>query len=246
MRIGARRSGAPRILAVAAATLLALLPAVEAKAQAGNSRDLNTVLFGSIDGGRSVFASAGVKRVLGGSLDRNGFLVMGGAGFGGAPERSMRFDTASFQPTAQAYGLAGYQWMFPRVAISALVGPEVDAEAASLDAIQSARTRFGLRGHAELWAHPTQKTLATATLIAGSARGHVWSRVSGGYAVRPGVFVGPEAVFYAQDDYREWRLGAHLTGLKWGPLNLRFSGGLMQSDDDRTGAYLGLSGYVRM
>jgi hypothetical protein len=245
MRIGARRSGAPRIAAVVAATLLALLPTVEAKAQADNSRDLNTVLFGSLDGGRSVFASAGVKRTFG-SLDRDGFLVMGGAGFGGAPERSTRFDTASFHPTMQAYGLVGYQWMFPRVAVSALVGPELDAEAGALNAIRSARTRFGIRGHAELWAHPTPETLATATLIVGSARGHVWSRVSGGYAFWPGVFLGPEAVFYARDDYREWRFGAHVTGLKWGPVNVRFSGGLMQSNDDRTGAYFGLSGYVRM
>jgi hypothetical protein len=222
-----------------------LLPTVEAKAQADNSRDLNTVLFGSLDGGRSVFASAGVKRTFG-SLDRNGFVFMGGAGFGGAPERGGRFGAASFQPTAQAYGLVGYQWMFPRVALSALVGPEVDAEADSLGTIRSARTRFGVRGHAELWAHPTPATLATATLIAGSARGHVWGRVSGGYAFWQGVFVGPEAVLYARDDYREWRLGAHVTGLTWGPLDLRLSGGLMRSSDDRTGAYVGLSGYVRM
>src|SRR3712207_4636124 len=124
MRIGARRRGAPRISAVAAALLLALLPAVAAKAQSGNSQDsqdLNTVLFGSLDGGRSVFANAGVKRTLTGPVDRNGFLVMGGAGFGGSPERGARFDMASFRPTAQAYGLVGYQWMFPRVAVSALV-----------------------------------------------------------------------------------------------------------------------------
>jgi hypothetical protein len=229
---------------VAAAPLLALLPIVEAKAQSGNSDAPNTVLFGSLDGGRSVFMNAGVKRTLG-SLDRDGLAFMGGAGFGGTPERGMSFGI-DFRPTMQAYGLVGYQWMLPRVAISALVGPELDAEADSLAAIRSARTRFGIRGHAELWAHPTSKTLATATLIAGSARGHVWGRVSGGYAFWPGVFLGPEAVFYARDDYREWRLGAHVTGLTWRSLNLRLSGGLMQSSDDRTGAYFGLSGYVRM
>ncbi|HEX8663974.1 MAG TPA: cellulose biosynthesis protein BcsS [Beijerinckiaceae bacterium] len=227
------------------ALLLALLPRVAAKAQSDNPRDLNTVLFGSLDGGRSVFMSAGVKRTLSGSLDRDGFLVMGGTGFGGAPEHGMSFGI-DFRPTMQAYGLVGYQWMFPRVAVSALVGPELDAEADGLNVIRSARTRFGLRGHAELWAHPTPETLATATLIAGSARGHVWSRISGGYAFWPGVFLGPEAVFYTRDDYREWRFGAHVTGLKWGPINFRFSGGLMRSNGDRTGAYFGLSGYVRM
>jgi hypothetical protein len=171
---------------------------------------------------------------------------MGGTGFGGAPERGMRFDAASFRPTAQGYALLGYQWMLGSVTLSSLIGPEIDAEADSLDTARSARTRFGVRGLAELWAHPTPQTLAMGTLIAGSARGHLWGRVSGGYAVRPGVFIGPEAAFYAGDTYREWRFGAHVTGLTWGSVNVRFSGGLLQSNDDRIGAYFGLSGYIRM
>ena len=126
-------------------------------------RELNTVLFGSLDGGRSVFASAGVKRTLGGSLDRDGFVLMGGAGAGGAPERGPLFGGSTFQPTAQAHAMLGYQWMLGTVAISALAGPELDAELDAPDAWRSARARFGLRGHAELWAHPTPQTLATAT-----------------------------------------------------------------------------------
>jgi hypothetical protein len=124
--------------------------------------------------------------------------------------------------------------------------PELDAEMDAPNAWRAARTRFGLRGHAELWAHPTPQTLATATLIAGSAREHVWARISGGYAFWPGAFLGPEASFYARDDYREWRVGAHLTGLRWGRFNFRLSGGFLQANDDRKGAYFGLSGYVRM
>ena len=213
---------------------------------ADTRRELNTVLFGSLDGGRSVFASAGVKRTLGGSLDRDGFVLMGGAGAGGAPERGPLFGGSTFQPTAQAHAMLGYQWMLGTVAVSALAGPELDAELDAPDAWRSARTRFGLRGHAELWAHPTPQTLATATLIAGSAREHLWGRISGGYAFWPGVFLGPEASFYARDDYREWRVGAHLTGLKWGRFNFRLSGGFLQANDDRNGAYFGLTGYVRM
>jgi len=74
---------------------------------------------------------------------------MGGVGIGGAPV-SGRFDAADFRPTAQAHAMLGYQWLFPRVAVSALLGPEVDIEAESADALRAARTRFGIRGHAEL------------------------------------------------------------------------------------------------
>ena len=66
------------------------------------------------------------------------------------------------------------------------------------------------------------------------------------YAFWPGVFVGPEASLYLREDYREWRLGAHVTGLKWRSLNLRISAGYRRDSDDRGGAYFGLTGYVRM
>jgi hypothetical protein len=195
---------------------LALAHATAAGDGAVKPRELNTVLFGSLDGGRSVFVNAGVKRALGGSLDRDGFVLMGGAGAGGEPERGPLLSGSMFRPTAQAYAMLGYQWMLGPVTFAALVGPELDAEMDAPDAWRSARTRIGLRGDAELWAHPTPRTLATATLIAGSAREHVWGRISGGYAFWPGVFLGPEASFYTRDDYREWRLGAHLTGLNGG------------------------------
>lgn len=49
--------------------------------------DQRTVLFGSIDGGRSVFVSAGSKQALSGSLDRTGFVAMETAGSGLTRER---------------------------------------------------------------------------------------------------------------------------------------------------------------
>ena len=232
-------------MASGAVFFLALLQPARPEDMAGKPRELNTVLFGSLDGGRSVFASAGVKRTLGSSLDRDGFVFMAGAGAGGEPEREPLADV-SFRPTAQAHALLGYQWMLGRAALSVLAGPEFDAELEAPSAWRSARTRFGLRGQAELWAHPTPETLATATLIAGSAREHLWGRLSGGYAFWPGVFVGPEASLYLREDYREWRLGAHVTGLKWRSLNLRISAGYRRDSDDRGGAYFGLTGYVRL
>jgi Cellulose biosynthesis protein BcsS len=244
MGMGTRRKG--WCTPFAALILFALTAAARAADGGEKASELNTVRFGSLDGGRSAFMNAGVKRAFEGSLDRDGFIAMSAAGAGGAPERDPVGFGSIFRPTAQAYAMLGYQWMLGPVTVSALAGPELDAETDSPNAWRSARTRFGLRGHAELWAHPTPQTLATATLIAGSARGHVWSRISGGYAFWRGVFIGPEASFYASDDYREWRLGAHVTGLKWGRFNFRLSGGFFQANDDHNGAYFGLTGYVRM
>jgi hypothetical protein len=114
-------------VASGAVFFLALLQPARPEDMAGKPRELNTVLFGSLDGGRSVFASAGVKRTLAGSLDRDGFVFMAGAGAGGEPEREPLADV-SFRPTAQAHALLGYQWMLGRAALSVLAGPEFDAE----------------------------------------------------------------------------------------------------------------------
>jgi hypothetical protein len=109
-------------------------------------------------------------------------------------------------------------------------------------------THVGAGLHGEMWAHPTARTLLTTTVIAGTARTpHLWARAAAGYALWDGVFVGPEASVYATDTYREWRFGAHLTGLTLGRFNLRLSGGWRGEEEtgDR-GPYIGLSAYIRM
>jgi hypothetical protein len=208
--------------------------------------EARTVLFGSFDVGSSGFLNLGLKRSLTGSLDESGPIFMGIIGGGGSPESdgSLAAGRFRFRPTVQANALLGYQWLLGRVTLAGLVGPELDFERASDDIADRSRTRLGLRGHAEVWAHPTPNTLLTATVIAGSARGHVWGRASAGYALWDAVFIGPEASIYHAADYDEWRLGAHVTGLTWKGWTWRVSGGLMRNDE-RTGAYVGLTAYIR-
>src|SRR5829696_9240444 len=87
MRSGARRKVLARRAGAALGVAALLLPRGASFAQDNSApaRELNTVLFGSLDGGRSAFLSAGLKRALAGSLDRDGFIAMGGMGFGAPP-----------------------------------------------------------------------------------------------------------------------------------------------------------------
>jgi hypothetical protein len=205
-----------------------------------------TVLFGSLDLGSSGFLNAGFKRGLTGSLDESGPILMGIMGAGGSPESggSLAAGGLRFRPTLQANALLGYQWLLGPVTLAGLLGPEFDFERGSDGVGERSRSRFGLRGHAELWAHPTPETLVTATAIAGSARGHVWVRASAGYAFWDKVFIGPEASLYRTSDYDEWRLGAHVTGLTWKDWTWRLSGGVMRNDE-RSGGYFTLTAYIR-
>ena len=133
--------------------------------------------------------------------------------------------------------------------LAGLVGPEFEEQQPTIKGAVArwSLPRFGLRLHGELWSHPTDDTLLAATLVAGTARSHLWGRTAFGYRVWNNVFVGPEASVSMTETYREWRLGAHITGLQLGRFTFGFSGGWRREEDSRhRGLYLNLSGYIRL
>ncbi len=130
-----------------------------------------------------------------------------------------------------------------------MAGPELSYEQLLLDGgiARWQEPRIGVRGHAELWVHPTRETLYTLTAIAGSARGDIWARTSVGFQAWKNVFLGPELSVYVTATYKDLRLGVHATGVELGLLNLRLSGGWDWDDDQRKGGpYIGLSAWIRL
>ena len=209
-----------------------------------------TVLFSSADAGSSGFLTVGAKRTLAGSLDESGPVALASIGAGGSPERMglPGVGDAAFRPAVQASALAGYQWALGRTFLSLFAGPELDRDRfSSAGGLTREATRIGARVHGEIWMHPTDETLVTGTAIAGSARGHLWTRASAGYKVWRDVFIGPEASLYRTEDYREWRVGAHATGLQLGRYTFRLSTGWRRDESSpKGGPYGGLSVHVKM
>jgi hypothetical protein len=211
---------------------------------------MHTVLFGSLDAGRSLFVNTGVKRTLTGPLDRPGFVAMQTNGLGITREvfgsdpgiKVMRI-------TTEASGLLGYQWTGNGLYVALMAGPEMHQEQLTIAAAVGrwSQPRLGFRGQAELWLNPTRDTLVTGTLVAGSTRGSLWGRVSTGLRVWRNLYVGPEAIVYVTDTYRETKFGAHMTGLDLGIVHLRLSAGLQTDSDHRSGgAYMALTGWIRL
>lgn len=252
MRSEEPRAG--RIGACCAAVALVLGCANPAGAEESRERqDLRTVLFGSLDGGSSSFGSLGMKRTLSGSLDTSGPVALLSAGFGSRGERAEPAHAGGSAPiryAADGSALLGYQWALDRVFLTALAGPEFNLGEET--GVRGPRTpgpapKFGARIHGEVWAHPSETTLLTATAIAGTARGHVWTRLSAGWQAWGRTFIGPEAALYRTESYRELRLGAHATGLEVGRFRLRLSAGWRFEAEARPrGAYFALSGHVEM
>ena len=240
-----RRAAIPAGLALA---LASSIPSLASEPVAPTAAQLRTVLFGSLEAGRTSFATLGLKHALAGPLDRSGPALMATAGYGGRFERDVARPEApaSFRHAVQGGLLPGYQWMLGWGALGAFVGPELDYEAIPNGQTDRARApRVGARVQGEAWLHPTSDSLLTATVIAGTARSSLWSRAAAGYRLWRGVFVGPEASFYGADLYREWRLGAHATGFALGRTEVRVSAGWRQDNETkRGGAYVGLAGHI--
>ena len=213
--------------------------------------DQHTVLFGSLDAGRSTFVSGGSKQTLTGPLDRSGFVAMEYTGYGLTQERLRSQDIDlpvrrfSFQTTA----LAGYQWAWNGLYVAALAGPEVLSDQLTVNGRieRFSQPRLGGRAQLEVWSNPTPETLLTGTVIAGSARTSIYARASAGVRAYADVFVGPEVTTYMTPSYSEIRWGAHVTGPAITIVNFRLSAGWIHDDAHRRGSpYAGLSAWMRL
>jgi hypothetical protein len=190
--------------------------------------EARTLFFAGLDSGHSLHGHMGFKRMLGGLLDRSGFVAMGIIGAGGRQDGGGHPIEAGF--------LGGYQWALPRLHAGLFLGPEVES---------SRGLRAGARVQGEIWARPTDDTLLTVTLIAGSARPQVWGRVSAGYRLWDDVHFGPEVSLKHERSWSEWRAGIHLTGPQLAGVTWRLSAGRSFAEAGQEGFYGALSGHVR-
>lgn len=95
----------------------------------------------------------------------------------------------------------------------------------------------GLRVGADLWWEPTP-TLMIASSISGSTIGTNFSiRGAAGWRVEDRFWVGPEAETSGDQVYRQYRVGAHVTSLKWSAFEWSLGAGYVEDNSHRSGLY---------
>lgn len=229
------------------ATIVALpASSMSGPALAGDSA-VHAVIFESLDVGPSVFTTTGFKAAPGG-IDREGFAILGAVGSGLRFERGPvkvtgRVPTV-LRMTVAGSVLAGYQHFADWGVVSLFAGPEASFESLSTRPLPM---RYGLRIQGELWARPSENTLLTVTLIAGSARSDLYARSSLGYRIF-GCYLGPEIAHYVdRTGYRRWNLGLHATDFAIGPISLRAAVGYQyEAETTRAAPYLSLAGWITL
>lgn len=201
---------------------------------------VSMVLFGSMEAGPTkTFLSIGMKRAIGGGLAESGFRLFVKAG--GAQEQTRRHRPHGTTYKSETQVLLGYEWRIGDSFLALYAGSDVESEQ-RLEAFGPSfiATRYGARVQADLWFVPSPGTTVQANGYMSTVNGRVWARVAPGWHVPAGFYLGPEFEAYGERDYRKYRLGLHLTGLRLLGLQWRFSGGLQMTSDRPSTYYVTL------
>jgi hypothetical protein len=225
------------------AMIVAAAPICDASAEEEEAErsPVSMVIFGSMEAGPTkTFLSVGMKRAIGGGLTDSGFRLFVKAG--GAQEQTRRRRPHGVTYKSETQALLGYEWRIGSSFLALHAGADTETEQ-RVEAFGPSfmATRYGARVQADLWIVPTPGTMIQANGYVSSLNGRLWARIAPGWQTPAGFYLGPEFEAYGERDYRKYRLGLHLTGLRFLGLEWRLSGGLQQTSD-RPSAYYGTLG----
>ena len=138
--------------------------------------------------------------------------------------------------------LAGYGYERDDFSAKVYVGLNVQQQSLSpsdpTNSVQGTRAGFKVQG--DFYANPTKETMIFGVASYSTAFNTYYATLKTGYDVSDGkeIFVGPEVIFQGNVRYDQWRVGAHITGIKLHEkVELDISGGYLHSSDVGHGAY---------
>ncbi|MEH3117669.1 MAG: cellulose biosynthesis protein BcsS [Methylorubrum populi] len=199
----------------------------------------------SVDGSTSVtsnssaFGSVTVTTSLGSPPTVSGARVRveGAAGTYSYPGQAVGARVTGYQQEGSA--LAGYEWIWRDAALAGYVGFNVRSNQLSISDPGNpvVGTGIGLKVAGNFYATPTDRTMVSAYGSYSTKFNAYYSRFRVGYMVADGVYVGPEALFLGDDFFRQYRFGAHLSGLTFGPVQMSLAAGYVRDRIQGTGYY---------
>jgi len=101
-----------------------------------------------------------------------------------------------------------------------------------------AGTHAGARGGFDLWWEPRPAMMVAASASASTIGTSYWARGAVGWRAFDRVWLGPEIVALGDDNYRQFRLGVHVTGLRTAAFEWAAGLGYARDNDNRSGPYV--------
>lgn len=98
--------------------------------------------------------------------------------------------------------------------------------------------QFGARAAFDLWWEPTPTTMVSSSASITTIAGGYTARAAAGWRAFDACWIGPEISMSSDRFSTQYRIGAHLTGLKTSSLEWSLAVGYVQDSFQRDGAYV--------
>ncbi|MCC3245521.1 cellulose biosynthesis protein BcsS [Methylocystis sp. WRRC1] len=135
--------------------------------------------------------------------------------------------------------LFGYEWVFKRATVALYAGGEVvNTSLSPNDPNNSAKGGSGgLKLAADFFTTPTDQTMIAGVLSYSTNYNSYYGRLKFGMALSDHVYVGPEVVALGDNFFQQWRLGGHVSGLRFGALQFGAAAGFLNDRVRGGGVY---------
>ena len=143
---------------------------------------------------------------------------------------------------------AGWRYIRGKLAITGFLGADFkhhqltpdDPSAGLRGTYAGARTGF------ELWYEPTDATMVSADASVSTIGPSYNARLAAGWRLFDQFYLGPEVqAFAADDNYQQFRAGAHVTGLHTGDFEWSVGVGWASDSDDESSLYARIGVFTR-
>ncbi len=209
--------------------------AIDAAASGSTLDSFHVAMIGTIAPFTN-FDQSGMRLRLGG--------IVGQYGYTASTKGLGHIDGSQEQGSASL----GYEWVSATSSLAGFIGAEVHNDRLTpVDPTNPvAGTAAGLRAEFDFYTRPTLVTMAAGQFAYSTVHNSYYGALRYGLRVFGGAYVGPEIMALGDDFYRQWRLGAHVSGFGFGGIEFGASGGYANDRVRGGGAYGVLESRVRI
>lgn len=161
-----------------------------------------------------------------------------------------RYNSGGSEVTGrQVMGAAmpGWRWHREGLDVTVFAGLDVQDHRFTPDDLGNRLrgTHVGARGGFDAWYEPMHNAMVTASASLSTIGTSYWTRAAAGWRFFDAVWLGPEALACGDDTYQQFRVGAHVTSLRFWGREWSAGAGFATDTDGREGAYVRLGVLVR-
>lgn len=135
--------------------------------------------------------------------------------------------------------LAGYELVWRDAALAGYIGVNVRNNTLSIFDPHNpvVGTEIGVKGAAEFYVRPSEHTTVTGYASYSTAHNAYYGRLRAGYALFGQTTIGPEVTVLGDDFFSQYRIGAHLSGLQVGLVQVGLAAGYLNDRVQKSGLY---------